>query len=611
MASVEEIEHAVILFAGDSGDGIQLVGGHMADVSAIFGNDVATLPSFPAEIRAPQGTEAGVSAFQMQIADSDILTPGDEADVFVAFNPAALKKFLPMLKLGGILIVNAEQFEEKDLQKAGYDSNPLEDNSLGAYEVIRVDMNKLTAEAIAPSGISGRAAKRPRNFFAIGVVAWLFDRPKDTALAWISKKYIGKDQVGEANTLAFEGGWKHAAAIELFQQSFSVKPAALAPGRYTIVDGNAALAWGLIAAAQLAELPLYYGSYPITPASSVLEELARAKHFGVKTFQAEDEIAAVGSAIGAAFGGVLAATGTSGPGLALKGEGIALACAIELPLIIVNVQRAGPSTGMPTKPEQADLYIALHGRHGEAPIPVLAIASQADAFETTIEAVRIAIEHMTPVILLSDGYIATTAAPWMLPDIAALERIIVPSVTKSEDGLFLPYRRDDETLVRPWAAPGHAGLEHRVGGLEKEHLTGNVSYDPENHEKMTGLREEKVARIADRLPPIEVLGDESADILVLGWGSTHAAISAAVGRVRSAGTAVAQAHIRWLNPFPKNLGDVLASYETILIPELNRGQLAHEIRAVYGVDVISLSKVQGSPFLIREIEAAILEEVAS
>lgn len=611
MTATEQVEQAVILFAGDSGDGIQLVGSHIADVSAVFGNDVSTLPDFPAEIRAPQGTEAGVSAFQIQIADSEIMTPGDEADVFVAFNPAALKKYLSVLKPGGILVVNAEQFTEKDLQKAGYAANPLEDGSLSAYEVIRIDMNRLTVEAIASSGISGRAAKRPRNFFAIGVIAWLFDRPKDDATQWIEQKFSAREQIAEANTLAFLGGWKHAAAIELFQRSFTIAPAALTPGRYTIINGNTAVAWGLIAASQLSGLPLFYGSYPITPASSILEELARARRFGVKTFQAEDEIAAVTSAIGAAFGGALAGTGTSGPGLALKGEAIALAAGIELPLIVVNVQRAGPATGMPTKPEQSDFNIALHGRHGEAPIPVLAIASQAEAFETTLEAVRIAVEHMTPVILLSDGYIATTAGPWLLPDVAALEPIVPPVVREVEDGVFLPYQRDEDSLVRPWALPGTPGLEHRVGGLEKEHLTGNVSYDPKNHEFMTALREDKVARIAERIDPITVMGDTGSNVLVLGWGSTYAAITAAVSQVLSEGKSVAHVHLRWLNPFPKNLGKVLASYETILIPELNRGQLAHELRAVYGVDVVSLSKVQGAPFLVREIKEAILQEVTA
>ncbi|HEX7099894.1 MAG TPA: 2-oxoacid:acceptor oxidoreductase subunit alpha [Acidimicrobiia bacterium] len=607
---VQALDRVVIRFAGDSGDGMQVAGARFTAASATFGNDLATLPSFPAEIRAPAGTLPGVSSFQVQIADFDILTAGDAPDCLVAMNPAALKKNLPELKPGGTLIVNTEAFDERNLAKAGYENNPLEDGSLQGYRVIEVPMESLTKEAVKDTGVSGRDVLRSKNFFALGLLAWLFNRPTEPTIEWCEQKFKNKPEVAAANVAAFRAGYNFGITTDATRVTFEVKPATLPPGTYTNVTGNIALAWGLIAAAKAADLPLFYGTYPITPASDILHELSRHKNFGVKTFQAEDEIAAIGSTIGAAFAGNLAVTGSSGPGLALKSEGISLAFQTELPVVIINVQRAGPSTGMPTKPEQSDLLFSLYGRHGESPIPVLAISSPSDAFDAAIEAARIALKYMTPVILLSDNHIANGSEPWRLPDVDELPDISVPFATlpNSEKG-FLPYLRDFETFSRPWAIPGTPGLEHRIGGLEKEANTGNVSYDPDNHQLMTDSRAWKVANIANDIPPVEVdqAGDQPGDLLILGWGSTFGAIKAAVRRARNSGHAVDHAHLRYLNPFPADLGDVLRRYERILIPEMNSGHLLRLIRAEYLLPAVGLNKIAGEPFRIAEIESRINE----
>ena len=607
----EELEQLVIRFAGDSGDGMQLAGNRFTDASALFGNDLATLPSFPAEIRAPAGTLPGVSGFQVQIADFDILTAGDAPDCLVAMNPAALMKNFKDLRQGGTLIVNTDAFDERNLAKAGYDSNPLEDDSLQGYRVIKVPMDELTKEAVKDTGVSGRNVLRSKNFFALGLMAWLFHRPTEPTIEWVEKKFSKLPDVAAANKAAFQAGYTFGVATEATKNTFAVKPASLAEGTYTNVNGNTALAWGLIAASQKAGLPLFYGTYPITPASDVLHELSRHKNFGVRTFQAEDEIAGVGSAIGAAFAGNLAVTGSSGPGIALKSEGISLCFMLELPMIVINVQRGGPSTGLPTKPEQSDLLFSLYGRHGESPIPVLAIASPSDAFMMAIEAARIAITYMTPVLLLSDNYVANGSEPWLLPDVDAIPEIEVDFATQPNgpDGTFLPYMRNIDTFARPWAVPGTAGLEHRVGGLEKEAISGNVSYDPNNHQLMTDTRAWKVANIANDIPPVEVNGDKDAEILVLGWGSTYGSIRAAARRARMSGVPVATAHLRYMNPMPTNLGEVLRSYDKILIPELNTGQLLKVIRAEFLIDATGLNKVAGEPFKVSEITEKIMEMV--
>jgi 2-oxoglutarate ferredoxin oxidoreductase subunit alpha len=607
----EELDQLVIRFAGDSGDGMQLAGNRFTDASALFGNDLATLPSFPAEIRAPAGTLPGVSSFQVQIADFDILTAGDAPDCLVAMNPAALMKNLKDLRQGGTLIINTDAFDERNLAKAGYEENPLEDGSLDGYRVIKVPMDDLTKEAVKDTGVSGRNVLRSKNFFALGLMAWLFHRPTEPTLEWVDKKFAKLPEVAAANKAAFQAGYTFGVATEATKNTFEVKPATLGAGTYTNVNGNTALAWGLIAAARKASLPLFYGTYPITPASDVLHELSRHKNFGVRTFQAEDEIAGVGSAIGAAFAGNLAVTGSSGPGIALKSESISLCFMLELPLIVINVQRGGPSTGLPTKPEQSDLLFSLHGRHGESPLPVLAIASPSDAFNMAIEAARLAIKYMTPVILLSDNQIANGSEPWLLPDVDEIPDIQVQFATKPNgpDGKFLPYMRNVHTFARPWAVPGTPGLEHRVGGLEKESITGNVSYDPANHQLMTDTRAWKVANIANDIPQLEIDGDEDADILVLGWGSSYGPIRAAARRVRNAGEKVAFTHLRYLNPLPNNLGDILRSYDKILIPELNTGQLIKVIRAEYLIDAVGLNKVAGEPFKVTEISEKIMEMI--
>ena len=609
-AEATSLDHVVIRFAGDSGDGMQVAGARFTDASASFGNDLATLPSFPAEIRAPAGTLPGVSSFQVQIADFDILTAGDSPDCLVAMNPAALQKNLHELKNGGTLIVNTEAFDERNLAKAGYESNPLEDGTLTGYRVIEVPMDSLTKEAVKDSGVSGRDVLRSKNFFALGLLAWLFHRPTDPTIDWAEKKFRNKPEVAAANVAAFKAGYNFGITTEATRVTFEVKPATLPPGTYTNVTGNTALAWGLIAAADAADLSLFYGTYPITPASDILHELSKHKNFGVKTFQAEDEIAAIGSVVGAAFAGNLAVTGSSGPGIALKSEGISLAFQTELPMIVVNVQRAGPSTGMPTKPEQSDLLSALYGRHGEAPLPVVAAASPSDAFMTAIEAARLAVKYMTPVILLSDNHIANGSEPWKLPDLDELDDISMPFATlANSDNGFLPYLRDYETFSRPWAIPGTPGLEHRLGGLEKDATSGNVSYDPTNHQLMTDTRAWKVANIANDIAPVAVdaSGDEPGDVLILGWGSTYGSIKAAVRRARKAGVAVDHAHLRHLNPFPRNLGEVLGGYEKILVPELNSGHLLRLIRAEYLVPAVGLNKVAGEPFHITEIEDKLSE----
>jgi len=605
----ETLDKVVIRFAGDSGDGMQVAGSRFTDASALFGNDLATLPSFPAEIRAPAGTLPGVSSFQVQIADFDILTAGDSPDCLVAMNPAALKKNLKDLRQGGTLVLNTDAFDERNLAKAGYESDPLEDGTLDGYRVIQVPMDDLTKEAVKDTGVSGRSVLRSKNFFALGLLAWLFHRPTQPTIEWAQKKFARTPEVAAANVAAFQAGYTFGEATEAAKITFEVKPAALRPGTYTNVNGNTALAWGLIAASKLSGLPLFYGTYPITPASDILHELARHKNFGVRTFQAEDEIAGVGSAIGAAFAGSLAVTGSSGPGIALKSEGISLAFMMELPLIVINVQRGGPSTGLPTKPEQSDLLFSLYGRHGESPIPVLAIASPSDAFELTIEAARIAIKYMTPVLLLSDNQVANGSEPWMLPNVNDLAPIDVDFAKhpNGPNGTFLPYMRDIDTFARPWAVPGTAGLEHRIGGLEKEAITGNVSYDPANHQLMTDSRAWKVANIVNDIPDLEVAGDEDAEILVLGWGSTFGSIRAAARRVRLEGGKVATLHLRHLNPMPQNLGEILHRYEKILIPELNTGQLRKVIRAEFLVDAKGLNKVAGEPFKISEITEKIVE----
>ena len=608
----EELDKVVIRFAGDSGDGMQLAGARFTDASATFGNDLATLPSFPAEIRAPAGSLLGVSSFQVQIADFDILTAGDQPDCLVAMNPAALKTNLKDLRKGGTLIVNRDAFDERNLAKADYESNPLEDDSLIGYKVIEVPMDELTKEAVKESGVSGREVLRSKNFLALGLLAWLFNRPQEPTLEWVEAKFGKKPEVAAANSLAFKAGYTYGFATEATKTTYTIKPAALKPGTYTNVTGNTALAWGLMAAAQAAKLPLFYGTYPITPASDILHELSRHKNFGVRTFQAEDEIAGVGSAIGASFGGSLAVTGSSGPGIALKSEAISLAFMIELPLIVINVQRGGPSTGLPTKPEQSDLLFAVYGRHGEAPIPVIAAASPADAFDMAIEAARIALKYMTPVMLLSDNMVANGSEPWRLPDLGELPDISVPYTTEQNgNGEFLPYLRTPGTFSRPWAVPGTPGLEHRVGGLEKDSVTGNISYVPDNHQLMTDTRAWKVANIANDIPDLEVFGDEDADVLVVGWGSTLGSIRASGRRVRLAGEKVASIHLRHLNPFPKNLGEILERYPKILVPEMNSGQLHWMLRAAFLKDTVAFNQVTGEPFKVGDITEKILEMIKS
>jgi 2-oxoglutarate ferredoxin oxidoreductase subunit alpha len=608
---VEQIGRVVVRFAGDSGDGMQLTGDRFTSVSAAFGNDLSTLPDFPAEIRAPAGTVHGVSSFQVHISDHDITTPGDSSDVLIAMNPAALKADLRRLHPGGLLIVNSDTFEERDLEKAGYDVNPLHDGSLGAYQVLEIPMTSLTKEACLPLGVKPRDADRSKNFFALGLISWLYTRPIDTTLNWIDARFAKNDLVRQANRAAFMAGLHFGETTELFDSRYEVAPATLPPGEYTQINGNTALAWGLVAAGQLAKLPVFLGSYPITPASDILHELSKHKQFGVRTLQAEDEIAAAGLALGAAFAGHLGVTTTSGPGVSLKSETTSLAVSLELPFLLIDIQRGGPSTGLPTKTEAADLNIAMFGRHGEAPLPIVAAYSPSHCFFAAIEAARIALKYRTPVILLSDGYLANGAEPWMVPNVDALPDISVPFATEhnhvNPDGTteFYPYLRDPDTLARPWAIPGTPGLTHRIGGLEKEDGTGNISYTPENHEKMVQLRAAKIAGIAKDIPPAAITGDADAELCVLGWGSTWAAIHAAVQKVRRDGQKVAWIHLTHLNPLPANLGELLTSFKRVIIPELNLGQLCRVIRAEFLVDAKPITKVQGLPFTAAELEDAI------
>jgi 2-oxoglutarate ferredoxin oxidoreductase subunit alpha len=596
---------------------MQLTGDRFSSVSASFGNDLSTMPDFPAEIRAPQGTVNGVSAFQVNIADHDITTPGDEPNVLVAMNPAALMADLHRLEVGGTLIVNEDAFDERNLEKAGYTENPLDNGSLANYRLLRVPMSSLTKEVCAPLGVKPRDAERSKNFFALGLVSWMFTRPIEPTKDWIGEKFSKNEKVEAANRAALLAGYNFGETTEAVGIRYEVRPAKLPAGEYTSITGNTALAWGIIAAGQLAKLPITLGSYPITPASDILHELSKHKEFGIRTVQAEDEIAAVGMALGAAFAGHLGVTTTSGPGVALKSETTSLAVSIELPLLLVDIQRGGPSTGLPTKTEASDLNIALYGRHGEAPLPVIASYSPANCFYAAIEAVRIALKYRTPVILLSDGFLANGSEPWLLPDIESLPDISVPFTTEynhtNADGEeeFWPYLRDETTFARPWAIPGTPGLMHRVGGLEKKDGTGNIDYTPENHELMGELRAAKIAAVADDIPPTTINGDPDADVLVLGWGSTWAAIDSAVQRTRRAGHKVASAHIMHLNPLPPDLGDILRKYSKVIVPELNFGQLTNLIRGKYMVDAQALTKVQGLPFMSREIEAAIEEAIAS
>jgi 2-oxoglutarate ferredoxin oxidoreductase subunit alpha len=610
---IQGLDHVVIRFAGDSGDGMQLTGDRFTDASAVMGNDLATQPDYPAEIRAPAGTLAGVSAFQINISDHDILTPGDQPTVLVAMNPAALKANLNDVPRGGTLIVNADNFDERALTKAGYAANPLHDGSLDGFTVYEVPMTSITVEATKETGAKPRDAERSKNFFALGLISWMYTRPVDPTIEWIQQRFGAKPVVAASNTLAFKAGYNFGETAELFESAYEIKPAQLEPGHYTNISGNTALAWGLIAASQLAKLPIFLGSYPITPASDILHELSKHKNFGVRTLQAEDEIAGIGAALGAAFGGQLGVTTTSGPGVDLKSETMGLAVSMELPLLIIDIQRGGPSTGLPTKTEQADLLLAMYGRHGESPLPIVAARTPSDCFHAVIEAARLAIKYRTPVILLSDGYLANGAEPWRLPDIEDLPDISVqfatgPNHVGADGGeQFWPFLRDEETLARPWAIPGTPGLEHRIGGIEKEDGTGNISYDPVNHERMTRLRAAKIAGIAKDIPGVDVDHEQGAELLVLGWGSTWGTIGAAIRRVRARGRKVAQGHLTHLNPFPADLGEVLQRYDKVLIPEMNLGQLSRLIRAEYLVDAKSFTKIQGLPFRASELEAAILE----
>jgi len=598
---LEELETVTIRFAGDSGDGMQLTGTQFTNTSAILGNDISTLPDFPAEIRAPAGSLPGVSGFQLNFSSRDIRTPGDQPNVLVAMNPAALKVNLPDLEEGGTLIINSDEFNKENLKKANYTSNPLEDDTLKGYRVHKLPITSVNIRALQEAGVqlSRKEMDRCKNFFALGVLYWLYDRPMEPTLEWVNAKFKKNPEIVKANTVALKVGYNFADTTEVFTTHYKVKKAVIAPGKYRKITGNEATAIGFVTAAELTGRPLFYGSYPITPASDILHELSRHKNFGVKTFQAEDEIAAVCAAIGASFAGHVGVTGTSGPGVALKQEAIGLAVMTELPLVIINVQRGGPSTGLPTKTEQADLFQAVWGRNGECPAIVVAPASPADCFTMALEAVRLAFRYMSPVFYLSDGYLANGAEPWLVPEVEDLPKI---EVTFAEDpATFMPYARDEETLARPYALPGTPGLEHRIGGIEKQHLTGNVNYDPENHHFMVLMRQAKVDRAAQDIPPLEVFGEKSGKVLVLGWGSTYGSITSAVEKLQAEGKSVSSAHLRYLNPFPVNLGEVLRNFETVVVPEMNLGQLSTMIRAKFLVNAVAFSKVKGRPFQIREI----------
>jgi 2-oxoglutarate/2-oxoacid ferredoxin oxidoreductase subunit alpha len=603
---VEQLDRVVIRFAGDSGDGMQLTGSRFTSETAVLGNDLSTLPDYPAEIRAPAGSLPGVSGFQIHFSDHDILTPGDAPNVLVAMNPAALRTNLQDLPKGGMLIVNTDAFTERNLAKAGFASNPLENGSLDEYHVHEVPLTSLTLEALKDVDVTKREAERSKNMFALGLMSWLYHRPTEGTIAFLERKFASNPSILEANVKAFKTGYAYGETSEDFAVTYEVKPAKLRPGTYRNVTGNQALAMGLIAASVKSGLPLFLGAYPITPASDILQDLARHKNFGVRTFQAEDEIAAVGAALGASFGGALGVCTSSGPGIVLKMETIGLAVTLELPLLILDIQRAGPSTGMPTKPEQADLLLALFGRNAESPVPVVAAAAPGDCFDAAVEAARIALKYRTPVFLMSDAYLANGSEPWLLPDAGSLPDISVEFATKpNRDGEFWPYVRDDATLARQWAIPGTPGLEHRIGGLEKQEGSGNVSYDPENHDYMVRLRAAKVAGIANDIPELEVDHQEGAELLVLGWGGTYGPIGAAVRRVRAEGGKVSHAHLRYLNPFPRNTGDVLRSYDRVLVPEMNLGQLLKLVRAEFLVDAVGYNRVRGLPFRSDELAEAI------
>ncbi len=615
---VKQLDRVIIRFAGDSGDGMQLTGDRFTQETAAFGNDLSTLPNFPAEIRAPAGTLPGVSSFQLHFADHDILTPGDTPDVLVAMNPAALRANLRDLSAGGTLIVDTHDFSDRNLAKAGYQTNPLEDGSLEGYNLHDIDLTALTVEAVKVFGLSRKDAGRAKNMFSLGLLSWLYGRPVETTERFLSTRFAKTPDIRDANIAAFKAGWNFGETTETFAVSYEIKPAPMRTGTYRNISGNLALSYGLVAASVRSGLPLFLGAYPITPASDILHELSKHKRFGVMTFQAEDEIAGIGAALGASFGGALGVTTTSGPGISLKSETIGLAVSLELPLVIVDVQRGGPSTGLPTKTEQSDLLQAMFGRNGEAPLPIVAPQSPGDCFDAALEAARIALTYRTPVILLSDGYLANGSEPWQLPDVDALP-LIDPAFatapnheTESGDREFWPYQRDPETLARPWAVPGTPGLEHRIGGLEKADGHGNISYDPTNHDLMVRTRQAKVDRIADTIGPLDVDDpDGQARVLVLGWGSTYGPIGAACRRLRNQGLHIAQAHVRHLNPFPTNLGDVLRRYDRVVVPEMNLGQLALLLRAKFLVDVVAYNQVRGLPFTATELEAVLSSTIDS
>ncbi|HWD06500.1 MAG TPA: 2-oxoacid:acceptor oxidoreductase subunit alpha [Amycolatopsis sp.] len=612
---ISKLDRVVIRFAGDSGDGMQLTGDRFTSEAAAFGNDLSTMPNFPAEIRAPQGTIPGVSSFQVHFADYDILTPGDRPDVLVAMNPAALKANLRDVPRGGTIILNTDEFTKRNLVKVGYDTDPLDDDTLSAFQVHRVAMSTLTQGALADTGLGKKDAERCKNMFALGLLSWMYHRPTEGTEQFLREKFAKKPDIAEANLLAFRAGWNYGETTESFATTFEVAPAKLAPGTYRQITGNTALAYGIVAAGQQSGLPVLLGTYPITPASDVLHELSKHKNFGVITFQAEDEIAGIGAALGASYGGALGVTSTSGPGIALKSETIGLGVMTELPLVVIDVQRGGPSTGLPTKTEQADLLQAMFGRNGESPVPIVAPLSPADCFDTALEATRIALKYRTPVLLLSDGAIANGSEPWLIPDVADLPdlRVEFASAPNAPDGSgeFWPYVRDPETLAREWAVPGTAGLQHRVGGLEKQDGKGSISYDPENHDHMVRLRQAKIDGID---VPDVVVDDPSggtARVLALGWGSSYGPIGAACRRVRKLGMPIAQAHLRHLNPLPRNLGDVLRSYDKVVVPEMNLGQLALLLRAKYLVDVHSHTKVAGLPFKAEELQNVFTDIITS
>jgi 2-oxoglutarate/2-oxoacid ferredoxin oxidoreductase subunit alpha len=602
--SVVELDRVVIRLAGDSGDGMQLTGNRFTSETATFGNDLSTLPNFPAEIRAPTGTLPGVSSFQLHFADHDIMTPGDAPDVLVAMNPAALKANLDDLPGGGLLIVDSDEFTPRNLAKVGYATNPLEDGSLAGWQVVSVPLTSMTLDALADSGLGKKEAERSKNMFTLGLLSWMYHRPTEGTVRFLERQFRRKPAIAAANIAAFRAGFNYGETTEAFAVSYEVKPAPMPPGRYRNISGNQALAFGLVAAGRRSGLPVFLGAYPITPASDILHELSKHKGFGVRTFQAEDEIAGIGAALGASFGGALGVTTTSGPGISLKSETIGLAVMTELPLVIVDVQRGGPSTGLPTKTEQSDLLQAMFGRNGEAPVPVIAPRSPGDCFDATLEAARIALKYRTPVLLLSDGYLANGAEPWQLPDVDSLPDLQVEFTTapNGADGEFLPYLRDPETLARAWAIPGTSGLQHRIGGLEKADRTGNISYEPANHDFMTRTRQAKVDGIAADIPPTDVDDpDGDAKVAVIGWGSTYGPIGAACRRIRRSGRSVAQIHLRHVNPFPADLGDVLRRYDRVVCPEMNLGQLALLLRARFLVDVESHTQVRGLPFRAAEL----------